>query len=362
MDIVETLREAVSINSVYPNEDEFGKFMKEKMEEIGMRVKRQRVERRRHNIIGEIGDGEHSIILLGHLDTVPPSLGWSDPFFLRIEGGRAIGLGASDMKGGIISGLSSLESYEGNAKIKMALMVDEENESLGSWRFVNSSEAKADFCISLETGMGLGPRSITLGRRGRVLIKVSFVSTSRHLMEMETINPISEMSTFIESIKGMQPALHEELGMGSIEPVKIYTETKGMSSPERAVVYIDYHYVPPETPESIIEQIRERLHMLDIACPYKVEFAERMTPFLKPFITDKNNFFIQQLEKAMKSKFRKIYHSYARSVSDENRLAEIMPTIAIGPKGGNEHAPNEWVDIKSMHDLSEILKLFYRLI
>ncbi len=362
MDIVRVLKEAVSIDSTYPHEAEFGIFMKEKMEEIGMKVRKQRVERKRHNIIGEIGEGDHTIILLGHLDTVPPAEGWDDPFFLKVNGRRATGLGASDMKGGIVSGLSSLESYEGNARIKLALMVDEENESLGSWKFVNSSEAKADFCISLETGMGIGPSSITAGRRGRVMIKVTFVSTSRHLMEKERVNAISEMASFISQLDEIQPSIHEELGMGSIEPVKIYTQAKGLSFPEKASVYIDYFYVPPETPRLILEKIKEKMRLMDISCPYKVEFAERRTPFLRPYITDTSNFFVQQLLRAVQPRFRRPHFSYARSVSDENRLAEIMPTVAIGPKGGNEHAPGEWVDIKSLYDLSDILKRFYKLI
>lgn len=51
-----------------------------------------------------------------HLDTVPDSPGWSaDPHRLRIEGDRAIGLGACDIKGAAASLLAAAASAPGDA-------------------------------------------------------------------------------------------------------------------------------------------------------------------------------------------------------------------------------------------------------
>ena len=45
-----------------------------------------------------------------HLDTVPPDAGWvGDPLELRVEGGRAIGLGACDIKGAAACVLAACE-------------------------------------------------------------------------------------------------------------------------------------------------------------------------------------------------------------------------------------------------------------
>src|SRR5206468_11810613 len=45
------------------------------------------------------GEGPH-LLLVSHIDTVPPCEGWSgDPVQLRREGEKLIGLGANDAKG-----------------------------------------------------------------------------------------------------------------------------------------------------------------------------------------------------------------------------------------------------------------------
>src|SRR5690349_21113366 len=59
---------------------------------------------RRPNLIFNLGDGSPTLILAAHMDTVPaidiPS--WlSDPWQLTEVDGRQVGLGSSDMKGGI---------------------------------------------------------------------------------------------------------------------------------------------------------------------------------------------------------------------------------------------------------------------
>jgi len=53
-----------------------------------------------------------------HLDTVPDSLHWSaDPFALRVEGDRAIGLGACDIKGAAACLLAAADGTEGDAAL-----------------------------------------------------------------------------------------------------------------------------------------------------------------------------------------------------------------------------------------------------
>ena len=194
------------------------------------------------------------------------------------------------------------------------------------------------------------------------MVKVEFVSTSRHLMESERANAIKEMARFISALQDARMEMHEELGIGGMEPIKVLSERKGLSYPEKAIVYVDRHYVPPVDEESAISQIRDIARACGIECAFRVTPAERMTPFLKPYLTDRNHPMVGLLAEAVRKRFGKVYYSYARSVSDENRLAEVMPTVAIGPKGGNEHSPGEWVDIKSLSDLSDILRNFYSLL
>jgi acetylornithine deacetylase len=53
-----------------------------------------------------------------HLDTVPDSPGWSaSPFELRVDGGRATGLGACDIKGAAAALLAAAEASDGDAAL-----------------------------------------------------------------------------------------------------------------------------------------------------------------------------------------------------------------------------------------------------
>ncbi len=53
-----------------------------------------------------------------HLDTVPDAPGWSaNPFALRVDGARAVGLGACDIKGAAAALLTAVQTYPGDVAL-----------------------------------------------------------------------------------------------------------------------------------------------------------------------------------------------------------------------------------------------------
>ena len=52
--------------------------------------------------------------------------------------------------------------------------------------------------------------------------------------------------------------------------------------------------------------------------------------------------------------------SDSSSVGDFNFLATVAPTAILGPKGGNLHAPDEWVELASVRRVYEIYLNFLR--
>ena len=108
----------------------------------------------------------------------------------------------------------------------------------------------------------------------------------------------------------------------------------------------------------------------DVGCRYELEWDDRPTPAPPAFITDPGSAFVtaakQSLERALG---REVGFALARSVADTNHLAEhggrlaggarrsaaevaagrpSLPTIILGPTGGNTCAANEWVDTESL--------------
>ena len=60
--------------------------------------------------------GRPELLFNVHLDTVPDSPHWtSDPFRLRVDGQRAIGLGACDIKGAAAALIAAAQACEGDA-------------------------------------------------------------------------------------------------------------------------------------------------------------------------------------------------------------------------------------------------------
>jgi acetylornithine deacetylase len=69
--------------------------------------------------------GNPRVLLTAHLDTVPVTAGWTrDPFSLTVEGGRAYGLGACDIKGGAAAMVAS--ALEEGSAAALLFTTDEE--------------------------------------------------------------------------------------------------------------------------------------------------------------------------------------------------------------------------------------------
>ncbi|PJK12887.1 acetylornithine deacetylase [Lysobacteraceae bacterium NML120232] len=119
--------------------------------------------------------GKPSLLFNVHLDTVPDSPAWSaDPHVLRVEGGRAIGLGACDIKGAAAGLLAVAQATFGD----MALL------------FSNDEEANDPRCIAHFLAGDHGFRNVivaeptgcraVLAHRGISAVRMQFHGTAGH--------------------------------------------------------------------------------------------------------------------------------------------------------------------------------------
>jgi glutamate carboxypeptidase len=110
---------------------------------------------------------------MGHLDTVYPD-GTAASRPLRIEGNRAIGPGACDLKGGLLVGLYALEqlqrvNFADFAEITFFCSSDEEVNSVISRPYYLPLAARADAALVLEAGWPKGQLpygAVTSSRKG----------------------------------------------------------------------------------------------------------------------------------------------------------------------------------------------------
>lgn len=359
MNLVNLTKDLISVQSVFPKEEGLALFIKKWLEKnTDCKVEVQLVDKDRNNLLITKGKGKRSILLSGHLDTVPVVDGWkTNPLKPAIKENKLIGLGAWDMKSGISVLLYVLKNFEPkNIKLKVALTVDEENYSIGVHRLIDSGFCKdIDFVMIPEPGFVHGESGITIGRSGRATYIVEIKGVSSHGSYPEDgVNAIEEASVFINLIKGIKLSGNRELGSSIIYPRLISSEAKGFSVPDACFLEIDSRLVYPDRPIDILNKLKKISKDVyknkKIKFMPKIYYKERPTPFCSPYQVDKNNKFVKICEQAVKEVTGKSTLFYRNSVADECIFAERLgvPVVTIGPTGGNAHQANEYVDIKSL--------------
>jgi acetylornithine deacetylase/succinyl-diaminopimelate desuccinylase-like protein len=192
LDLAEGLIRVDSTNASYPaggdatrgGETRAGELLGEHCEAIGMRIRQVGTDPGRQNVIAVGGGGAgRSLLLNGHLDTVPPSdpPAWTlaDPREPERRDGALFGLGAADMKGPLAAGWAALAALhdlgiELSGEVQLHGVVGEEamEHELGTTAALEAG-FRADAAINLEpTGLTLataspGYRSFSVRVAGR---------------------------------------------------------------------------------------------------------------------------------------------------------------------------------------------------
>ncbi len=197
--------------------------------------------------------GGRSLILNGHIDTMEPQYldRWShDPFDPVIEGGRLYGVGACDMKGGLVAMIMALEAVrESGLELKgdvlVESVVDEEGGGNGTLDLC-ARGYKADGAIITEaTGLHVQPAS-----RGVLLLEVAVEGRATHAcLKWEGVNAIEKGVYLLESMREMErewlatrthPLLpRPTIGIGQIEG-----GVAGSAVPGECVLRFDIKYLP----------------------------------------------------------------------------------------------------------------------
>lgn len=342
MQMQDVLRKLVSINSVYPapaptpdrhGEQELGAFIEQVLQAAGFTVQRQPVVGGRFNVLAEKGQGKRALLLAGHMDTVPAAQGWkTDPWQPFIDGDKLYGLGACDMKGGLAALLQAAEGFHPNTyTLKLAFLVDEENISQGASTLIQSPwmrDVAAVLIPEIGTsgGQQLGPRVLTLGRHGRIDLKILIRGRSAHAGNAEAgVSALLRGATVALALQRVPLAEHPQLDRPHLTIRRFISEARGLSIPETAELLIDRHLVPPETAESArqdVETLIEQLYQegsltYDPALPITVSVPERPTPYLMPYVVSPTHPFVQLVEQVVREQLGTARYKYSSSVTDE---------------------------------------------
>ena len=156
----------VAIPSVSRGEADAVAWLVERMRERGFRASVDEAG----NAVGEIGEGEMHVVLLGHIDTVPGEIP------VRVEDGDLIGRGAVDAKGPLAAFVAAATEPVRGVRVTVVGAVEEESPTSAGARYRATLPAP-DWCV---IGEPSGWDGVTVAYKGRLVLGVSLSREARH--------------------------------------------------------------------------------------------------------------------------------------------------------------------------------------
>ncbi len=315
------------------------------------------VDQRPHDTLGETvvatfagrpGSGPR-VLLIGHLDTVfDEGTAAARPF--RIEGGRAYGPGVTDMKSGLLAGLyaiAALRDVLGELPFERLVYIanpDEEIGSPSSSPHIREVAAQSDVCFVLECARANG--DIVSARKGIVDIRLTVHGRAAHAgVEPEKgRNAIVEAARLVRdlhALNGRWPGVTVNVGV-------IGGGTRPNVVPERCVLEVDVRASARDQLEAAEAEIGRLARATDVP-DTTVEIADmgRHRPMEK---LERSGRLVEHAQAVARRLGFAVSDAATGGASDANTTAGMgVPTIdGLGPIGGNDHSPAEYLDVDSI--------------
>lgn len=298
------------------------------------------------------------VLMIGHFDTVyEAGTAARRPF--RIEGDRALGPGALDMKGGITIGLFALEALRtalGSipCDITFILNGDEEVGSPGSRRVILEESERHDLAVVLEPGRP-GP-AVTIGRKGVGIFSISVSGREAHAgAEPEKgINSIVEAAHKIIAIE----ALNDRAAGTIVTPGVVHGGTKPYVVPGETRLEVDCRVGSPREQS----RIERAIAAITGSSTVPGTLAAMSGGFHRPPMeaSDVSLRHVTTLQAVARSVGYPLGTATTGGASDGNLTAAAgLATIdGLGVHGGRAHSPEEFIEIPSLEAKCRVLACF----
>jgi glutamate carboxypeptidase len=288
------------------------------------------------------GGGGPRVVLLGHHDTVFPA-GSAAQHGFAVRGRRAVGPGVADMKGGLLLGLAALEALAAGerrfAAVELLSVPDEETRPQGAFSALARVRG-ADACLVLECARENGDlvherkaqASLTLVASGRSAHAGTHPERGR-----SALLAMCREALRVDRLNGARPGLTVTVGT-------LHSGTHFATVPDRAEAAIDVRAWAADDVGWALERIGESGAYEGVSCGLeKLSRWPGMAPS-PPSLT---------LLDAAESLGRRLGTPVGRRRSGGSSdgcwtASAGVPTLdGLGPIGGHDHSPDEYIDIDS---------------
>ncbi len=378
---IEFLQKLVQTKSVNPNMDdptksspydpielEVAELIFNKLKKIGLTPKFEGVSSSRPNVVCEFGKGKRTLIFNGHMDTVPPPRGYDfNPFLGFIKNGKLYGAGALDMKSALCCYIYMAKVLlkfrkELNGKICLQFVIDEEPMAASHFgtRYLLEKGYIGDAVIVGEPGT----RKITIGNRGGYRFKIEVFGEAAHTgsreweQKKQGLNAISEMTKVIKVLQNFKFSTKEHSVFPGRKNVLTFpTLIKGGKAinivPDSCTAFGDTRILPGITKEYIEKEIKKRIDGLGI--------KYRLTPivYVPATFVKSTESIVQILKNNTKQILKKepIVEGSGPWSDMWMFIEKGIPAVNFGCDGEGMHDKNEYVEIKSVINVTKIYAL-----
>ncbi len=340
MDAADFLEELVSIPSPSGAEDAAVGYLVDRMAELGFRAQRDEAG----NAVGVLGraEAECTIVLLGHIDTVPGFLP------VRREGGVLYGRGTVDAKGPLaafVLAAARVAPSLPDARLVVIGAVEEESRSRGAHHLVRTISPPDGVIIGEPSGW----QGITLGYKGVMRIGYRLAQPAGHSAG-DRPSPAEKALTFWNRLA----AYAQENNRGAkrrfntLDPALRTISTFSDGIEERVEMEIVLRLPIGISQAGLQRELRNWAGGAELEFPYTEP----------PFRAEKNIPPVRALLRSIRAAGGRPRFKLKTGTSDMNVVGPAWgcPIVAYGPgDSALDHAPDEHIDLVEFNKGIEIL-------
>jgi acetylornithine deacetylase len=334
----------------------------------------------RPNVIAQLqrhGEGR-SLILNGHMDVVSPepTSKWSvDPWGGEIKNRRLYGRGSSDMKAGLSANLFALKAildcgFLPRGKVILESVIEEELGGSGGTLACLLHGITGDGMLITEPTQ----QNIFVTHPGIKYFRVKVFGRPAHAaLSHEGVNAITKMVPIIKAIEILDQKRAESLSYPKVEAQTGRSCNLSMGKMSAgdwvstvagwATLECRVGFVPGETGRQVMDEIERTIRDAVkndewfAAHPLEIEWFGWDT---EPWVEPEDSPFVQEFLATSQKFLTPPPRLTGASGGVDTRFGGMFgtPSIAFGPKGGNYHGIDEYVEMESLLSVTKILAHF----
>lgn len=313
--------------------------------------------RKRPNILGEIGKGKPSIAIIAHMDVVPPGEGWrSHPFKPLVQTGRIYGRGTADNKGPYAASWAAVKAaveygLPRKGKIILGAVSDEERGSGEGIKLLLKKGFHPNSCLIPDGGK---INQAIIGEKGMLWVKLESRGRQAHgSSPSRGTNAIEKLSKFIFHLRNSDfgKSYHPRFTKATLN----WGEVKGGEAPNivpgRCEATLDIRYPLGLTKNDILRRIQEEIQEFGRENSNSDIRIKEILLETKPHLVRENSKVVRAFLKAARDiQLRLTLKTIGgNSIAKELHFAGI-PSLSHSPEEGESaaHRANESVKIDNL--------------